>query len=104
MTKEDAHDKRRTACIIIQAKRGYVRKARGLVARAITQAIGRQKHGTEPYILTYCSDAEMRTEDTEDPRYLVEVTDEECEAIVAACDKLAASEGWPHAPIDVYHD
>ena len=97
--------KRRTAVMIVQAKTGYVNAARKIIGKAIREGLNIKKWYQEPYMVHYMGDKEMRSYDSPDGRYFLEVTDEELEKVLEILNKLAERDGWTKgAPVDVYHD
>lgn len=88
----------RPACIIIEARRGCVRKARGLISRALRAA------GVKITRSDYMTEAEARCYGLHDPRYTPEMTDAQMKRFVGIAVELAEAEGWDRAPFDAYHD
>lgn len=92
---------RRAACILIAAADGDVRAARGLVGRAIRSALSVTRWGDADHGVSYYSSAAC---DGGLPRFTLEVTDAEMDALTAEIEAMAAAEGWTAAPVDIYHD
>lgn len=89
----------RPACIIICARRGYVRQARGLVSRALRKAKIPFDRGD------YMSEREAAAYGMQDPRYTIDMTDEQARLFSQTVREMAAVEGWSHGiPVDMYHD
>jgi hypothetical protein len=98
---------RRNALLMLTAGKGYKREARGLVGRAIKQALGVKRWGTAPYYVTFLSEKELADGGPVSEfssRFEVYVTDAERERILAAIGQMAAAEGWNGAPVEAYHD
>lgn len=95
---------RRPACIIIQAAKGHRKAAKGLVGRAIRKALGVRKWHTEPHMVSYVSEAEIRSYGGRDSRFTLSVTDDEMSRFGDVVVAMAKAEGWSEAPVDCYHD
>lgn len=102
MTGWSDDDGRRLAVILVTASTGHVNAARGLIGRAIRKALGVERWGDAPHFVRYYGASA-------DPqgggrRYVLDVTDEEFEAVTTAIWEMANEEGWNRPPIDAYHD
>jgi hypothetical protein len=95
---------RRSATIIITAAKGYRRSAKGLVGRAIRQALKIRKWHTQPHMVSYVSESEIRGYGGQDSRFTLDVTDAEMKLVSEAIAVLAKAEGWSEPPTDSYHD
>lgn len=93
---------RRPMCIILVAGPGDIRAAKGLVGRALREALGIRRWGDKPHFVTYYSRDAMPL--GEEPRFTLEASNDEREAFCEEARRLAKLEGWTRAPIDVYHD
>lgn len=89
----------REAVINVTAAKGHTRAARALISKAIKKALKIRKWGTPPHHVHY-----EPKRGNEDPRYTLHVTDQEMERVSAEIEKMAKAAGWPHAPVDIYHD
>ncbi len=82
--------------ILIEAGKGDVRAARGLVSRAIKKALGVRKWHTRPHNVSYYVDGTM------EPRYYLEVSYDEGDRVMAEAKRLADEEGWNQVPAGIY--
>lgn len=105
MTNTNDTRPRRGGVIILAAPVGHVRAARGLVGRAIRDALKVRKWYQAPHYVDYVTDAEALAEDMGgDPRYYLDVTDVEWALVLAVIHRMASADGWSCAPIDAYYD
>jgi len=97
---------RREAAIILTARKGYVRAARGLVGKAIRKALGVKNWYADPHVVTYDSAAALKAVDGFDmePRFTLYATDEEIEKVYQEMRRLAHEGGWNGVPVEIYHD
>lgn len=96
---------RRPAVIIINAVKGDVRAARGVVSRALHAALPGFRLRKEPYVAVYWSKSELPDLGPDpDPRYTLDVTDEEMARVEQALIQEARDSGFDKPPVDIYHD
>ncbi len=89
--------------ILIEAGKGDVRAARGLVSRAIKKALGVKKWYTRPHNVSYSPGYSGPDVDgTMEPRYYLEVSYDEGNRVMAEAKRLADEEGWNQVPAGIY--
>jgi hypothetical protein len=93
-----------TAVILIEAAQGHVKKAQGLVIRAL-KAAG-IPYNTYDYhsIKTLKMDIPKSEHEFISPRYTIEMTDDQMEQFHKCVSELRVKEGWSRSPLDIYHD
>ena len=92
---------RRDTCIILCAAPGSVRAAKSVVTRALRKVLGRGYAGA-PWSCNYNVGAHYEDADS---RWLLQTTDAEWDALMAAIKaEFAADGGWDRVPLDCYRD
>ena len=103
-------DGRRNAVIMVCTFKGEINAARKLVGNAIRKVLGRKATtGIAPWTCYYTSKKGVLNDGYDldndpDPRFDLDVTDEEMAAISDTLAEMAKAVGWDRAPVDIYHD
>ena len=93
---------RREAALHIEAYKGDQRAARGLVGRAIKQALDVRKWGVAPYHVHYSPVSRYDDGTVADGRYYIELTESEQARVWDRLKVLADEEGWHGVPASFY--
>ena len=101
---------RRYGIILLEARPGWLRAARGLVGRALRQSLGIKSWHSDPHFVTYWKEGALDEDGggtggmASTARFTGDFTDAEFDAFLTLVFAMAKAEGWDSAPVDCYHD